>query len=258
MLNSVRNVVVLGSPYDAAADALFARFTTPPTDARKALINTLIVTLKAATIWDKIDAMYMLASADSQAALLNWKSANYNAIAVNSPTFQADKGYTGDGATSRLRTQFTPSTNGVNFLQDNCGLWVYCLTDVTGGQADLGANSAPQAQVQSRRTSNALGIALSDNTLTAPTSIATSVGLSGASRAVSTARKAWRNGSQIGADSSVTSTGISAAEQWICASNAGLFSTRQVAFAAWTSALTGLETALYNAVLAYLQGVGAQ
>ena len=247
-----------GSAFLPQAQALFARFTTPPTQARKILINRLITSLLSAGVWTKLDALYLFAAADAQAASLNWLSANYTAIPVNSPTFVADRGYTGDGASSRLRTQYVPATNGVNFTLNDSSEWVYCLTDVDGAQADVGSTiSGGQTQIQSRRSSTQIGVSLNDATFGVVSSISTSIGLTGVSRTASNARKTFRNGVQLGATSTAASTSVTTAEQWVCAANSAIFSTRQIAFAAWGGSLAGLEPALYTAVFTYLKAVGA-
>ena len=97
----------------------FSPFTTPPDPTRKALINTLVKSLKAAGVWTKLDALYLFAAADAQAARRNWIQDLYNATAVSSPTFAADRGYTGDGAAAYLDTGFNPSTASSPKLTQN-------------------------------------------------------------------------------------------------------------------------------------------
>jgi len=99
-----------GGGYLPESTALFARFTTPPTNARKTLINTLIKTLKDGGVWSKLDALYLTAAADAQAARRNWISDAFNLTAINSPTFTTDRGYAGDGSSSYLNTGFNPTT----------------------------------------------------------------------------------------------------------------------------------------------------
>lgn len=115
--------------YCAEALALFARMTTPPTTTRKDEINTLIVGLKTAGIWSKMDAMYVLAAADEQAALLNWVADTNNATAENSPSFVADSGFAGNGSTSFINTNYNPSTDGVHYEQNSASFGYLCLSD---------------------------------------------------------------------------------------------------------------------------------
>lgn len=119
--------------YSAEATALFARMTTPPSGARKTLINNLINSLKlgatsATNIWAKIDVLYVLAAADAQAACLEWKgNAAYNAVPVGAPVFTADRGYAGDGVTADmyLETSYAPGTVSLGMTNADChfGAW---------------------------------------------------------------------------------------------------------------------------------------
>lgn len=88
-----RPIVISGPTYDSDAAAYFAAMTTQPTLARKTLLNNLIVSLKAAGVWDTYDLLYIGASHDQQAARLNVKDPTgpYNLTAVNSPVFVVDK-----------------------------------------------------------------------------------------------------------------------------------------------------------------------
>lgn len=99
------------APYDPSSLAIFAAFTTPPTEARKILINACVVALKAAGVWPLLDVLQMYAAADSQAAIINWaRPETYNAVTVNNPTFVANRGINGDGSTSYIDMGFNPTT----------------------------------------------------------------------------------------------------------------------------------------------------
>ena len=84
-----------------------------------------------------------------------------------------------------------------------------------------------------------------------------STGFFGATRAIASTKKAWKNGIQQGSDFAVASTGLPTQEAWICGASAANFGFRQIAAAAWGSSLAGKESGFYNAVLAYMQAVGA-
>ena len=70
-------VAAASGSYDTSSSTLFAALTTQPTTARKTAIDNFIKRLKAttdgSTIWSKIDVMHMLAGADEQSALIDWK-----------------------------------------------------------------------------------------------------------------------------------------------------------------------------------------
>jgi hypothetical protein len=252
--------VAYASGFTEEATTLFANMTTAPTLSRAIIINDFIRNLKSSGIWPLLDVLYVTAAATSQAALLNWKApaGSFNALAVNAPTFVADRGYTGNGTSGRLNTQWTPSTNGVNFTQNSASAWVYCLTNVSEAAADIGGTTSSFCRVISRNGAN-MGVSINDGTAsTAALGTATSVGFSGVSRAASGTLKAWKNGVQQGADISVNSVSVNGDVQWICGGDSTDFSTKQIGCATWGGALTGKEAQLYNLVFTYLQTIGAQ
>ena len=243
--------------FDPSAIAIFNSFTTPPTPARRAIINALVVGLKADGIWSQLDVLYLMAAADSQAGTINWITpANFTLIAVNAPTFTTDRGYTGNGTTSRLRTQYTPSTNGVNFTQNNASGWVYLETNPSNGTPDIGSTTAPRVVI----TGNNAGTASGDINTAAGSSLTgafSTPGMLGIQRRTNTDRRFFLNGVQSGAPSATVSNGTASQEQWVCGANSTAFSTRQQSVAAWGASLAGLELAFYNRILTYLQAVGA-
>jgi hypothetical protein len=247
--------------YDADAQAIFDAFTTPATVSRKILINDLVLALKAATIWDDLDILYVIAAEDSQAARINWKNPGvFTASPVNAPTFEVDRGYTGDGSSARLNTNWTPSVNAVNYSQNSASIWVWCRNNIAATTVAIGSRSVDPVDIIYPRTaggnfSTYVNINNSD-TATIAFGIGTSVGFSGAQRRGAADARTWKDGIEK-ASSSTASVGLPTQEQWICGGNATQFSTLQQSVAAWGASLAGKELAFYNATLAYLQAVGA-
>lgn len=241
--------------FDAASNAIFASFTTPPSDARKLAINSLVTSLKTNNIWDSLDLLYLTAAADSQAARINWKNpGTFTATAVNTPTFTTDRGYAGNGTNARLETGWIPFINGVNYTLNSCSIWVYSRTTGQLATHDIGALTS---LIDCRTASNTTAYRLNDSGAGASgTTITDGIGFFGAQRTSSTAVSSWRNGASTGT-ASVTSVALSALNQYICAANSASFSTREISVAAFGAALTGKESSFYNAILAYLQNVGA-
>jgi hypothetical protein len=236
-----------------------AAMMTPPSTVRAALINNYFQALLSASIWNKLDILYLLAAADSQAARLNAKNpAVFTCIDVGAgPTFTADRGFAGNGTTTALNTQFTPSSNGVNYVQNNASVWEWSLTDATSVNADVGSAISASIYVQPLLTGTGTIVRINDNT-SSSASNSTSLGMFGATRPDSNTKRIWQNGAQLGTDFSVASVGIEASAQWICGRNSSQFSTHQIAFAAWGANLTSTEVAaFYTATLIYMEGVGA-
>jgi hypothetical protein len=117
--------------------------------------NKLIVDLKAAGVWDKLDVFYIFANTGSKEfALLNWKNPNsFNASAVGSMTWNSSA-FVG-AASSYLNTNYNPTTNATNFAQNNAGIGCWKRThDATAGKY-LWGNSGASSYVQAVSTANA-------------------------------------------------------------------------------------------------------
>lgn len=232
----------------------------PATDARKAQINVLVKGLQAAGIWDLLDVMWVFAAHSPQASLLNWKSpGTFSGALVNAPTWQADRGFTGNGTNGRITTGWVPATNGVNFTVNAASMWSWSLTDLASGGVDMGVSSdssTNRAQINSRNVSNQVSVILNSNN-NSSNAMASSIGLTGAQRLSASSVATWKNGVIVNTNS-VNATSRPTSDMWFCALNAtGAFSARQIAFGACGATLAGLELTFYNCVLAYLQAVGA-
>jgi hypothetical protein len=105
---------------------------TQPSSAEQTLQNKLIIDLKTAGIWNKLDAFYMFCngiSTDSTGAFarINWKnpSANYGtAQGTGLPPINAKNGFTGNG-TGGINLNFNPLTSGLNFNSSGASLGAY-------------------------------------------------------------------------------------------------------------------------------------
>lgn len=241
--------------YLQESEALFARMTSTPTPARKALINSLIAALMDAGVWDRLDALWVMAAADSQAGALNWLEDDYDLSPVGSPMFTADRGYQSDGTTSYLDSGLMPGTGLVQ--QDNHHISVWSLTaaaDMAGeiGTADLAINT--------RTTSDQL-ITRSANNSGDSTSNADGDGLFTVSRDNSATYDRYRQDTSLGV-ASQGSAAFAAQTIFICGRNGGgspsSLSTAQLAVASAGASMTSTQVQAFHAALeAYLEGVGA-
>jgi hypothetical protein len=251
----------LGTPgYTAAANALFAAMTTPPTTARKRIINNLIVALQSAGVWSKFDLFYVMAAADSQAARLNWVSpSTFTISAVNSPTFTADRGFNGDGASSFLNTNYVPSSNAVLYAQNSAHLSGWSLSTGAASSTErlLGNTSSTtnRSLILPRNTGDIISCLVND---TAGTTLsnANRDGYFLANRSGTSARQVYRNGSSLGSDV-VTSAGLPTTAITFL-KDVTNFATLQVSCGSVGASLNSTEvSALYSALLTYHQAVGA-
>lgn len=246
-------------PYDEAAVDLFARFTSTPTTVRKGQINNLIVALKAAGVWDKLDALYVIAAADTQAAGLNWIADQYNATAVSDPVFAADRGYTTDGLASYIESNFNLATAvSPKFATASGSLGFWSRTTAQAAIVDMGNSTA---LVTARNSSD---IAAHRINWSMTGNVASTDGsgdfVSSRTGTLNTDNKLYRNGAEILADvpAGSATTDVTNSIQIGKRGGAATYSARQFAIAHIGGGLTAGEIdAFYDAKLAYLTAVGA-
>lgn len=103
--------------YQAVLDYATTEGYTLPSVSQQSLQNKLIVDLKEANIWDKLDALYIMATdGDSDFACINYvEQNNFNLIKLNSVVFQTNEGFKGDGASASLNTSINLGVNTSNF-----------------------------------------------------------------------------------------------------------------------------------------------
>jgi hypothetical protein len=244
-------------PFDSAALAFFARLTTYPTPTRARQYNTVFVGLRSAGLLAKLDALYLMAAADSQAARQNLIQNAYNLTAVNAPTFTADQGYTGDGSSSYLTTGFTPSTAGGKYALNSAHLGAYLLTNVTGDKISIGNANNPYSNLRPRFTSDTFNLALnSAGGFTSANGVApTSVGLTIGSRLSSATGNIFKGGTDFGG--ALFSTGITSSVMQLLGVT-GTFSDAKIAVGSIGGGLLLAESVSMQSILdTYLHAVGA-
>lgn len=246
--------------YDPAANALFARLNTPPTSARKTLINNLIVSLKTAGVWSKLDAVYMLAAADSQASRQNWIADQYNPTPVSSPTFVVDRGYTGDGSASYLDTGFNPTTAvAPKFTQNSAHMGLWSRTNFTNPGPTQSFDMGEQTRSYLSRSSNTSG-AMTGRVNSASGVVDAALGAypghAAWSRSGAALWEAYAQGLDVGGGTTA-SAALANANFRLLSSNP-VYGVNQLASAHFGSDLGPSEMlALKNAINTYLTAVGA-
>jgi hypothetical protein len=241
---------------NSEAGALVARFTVQPTNARKALIDNLVGSLKTAGVWTKLDALHVLAAHDAQAARQNWVADAYNLTAVAAPTFTTDRGYQGDGSSSYLDTGFNPTTAVTpQFVQNSGHLSVWSRTSGAAAPVDMGNGNSIilTRQTTTDNFARRVNASSSDGTVVADGS-----GHFLVSRPNSTSSTGYRNAATQGSGSVASAAPDNAAFRVLGRSTTVSFSSRQIAMSSIGASLTSGEvTGFYNALNTYMQAVGA-
>jgi hypothetical protein len=150
----------LDDDYQAILDYATTQGYTLPSSGQQSKQNKLVVDLKEAGIWSKLDTFAVFAtdaedtpgSNTSDFALIDWKRLSQY-TAFNSPTFNTNGGFTGNGTSSHINTNFNPATSGLNYTQNNASrfYWVDNISTgiwegiTTANRNDTrGSNSAAQ------------------------------------------------------------------------------------------------------------------
>jgi hypothetical protein len=139
--------IVFDTDYQAILSNGTTRGVTLPSDAEQLIQNQLILNLKSADIWSKLDAFYVFANniTDSTGgfARINWKnpSANYCTAAPNLPTITAKSGFVGGTGGSNLGLSLNLAANaGSNFLTSSASYGVFIGTMGGGNNRIMGAS----------------------------------------------------------------------------------------------------------------------
>lgn len=239
-----------------AAAGVCSRMTVQPTWARRALIEACIKSLIDGGVWEKLDGLYVMAAHDAQAARLNWVGGMQDLTAVNAPTFQIDRGYTGDGAAAYLDTN--TAANGLErFTATDATNGIYVRTSLASSTAlDIGVTGSGTQFSPSNTTNQAFGRAnYTSGSAFAVANGGNRTGLFAWSRDASNV-SVYRAGALLG--SAAAPTGVLNSNTHTLLKVASGYSTRQLAAAVIGAGLSaGEHTALNTALGTYLTAVGA-
>jgi hypothetical protein len=229
-----------------------------PDNARKIVINDLIVSLIADGIWAKLDVLWVLAAHDAQAARLNWKTpASFALTAVNSPTFTTDRGYAGNGTTSYLDTGWDPATNGSNYTQNNASFGLWSRTSGQSAVNLMGTGTANVCTIVSRNTSDQSSHRINTAGLGVGAASLDGSGFWHAERTASSASAIYKNGA-LEVAGAQTSAALSSSDFNLGRVNTTQFATTQFAAAFMGASFSsGERSAFYTALQTYMTAVGA-
>lgn len=241
--------------YDAAASALFAAMSVQPSGARKAIDNTFILALKAATLWDKSDVYYVTAAHDEQAARLNWKNPSTFSLSANgAPVFAVDRGYKGDGTAAYLSSAYNPTTFGGAHQLNSAviGAWVQAASTV---------NSSMDLYTGTGR----IGLSSTGTTVQGRINDAASMNIGAAApaaghytmrRTLSIERSGWVSGVNLGSNAQVSTA--NATSFVLLGTGSANFSNGRIAAAYAGGGFTDADMAAMHSILAnYMTAVGA-
>ena len=130
-----------GGSFDADAQAFFDRVTTAGgtlSNTEKAAVNTLVLDLKANSLWSAMKAIYPMVGASAAACSQNLKSSSFTGSFSSGWTF-ASQGITGNASSTFMNT----SLNDLNDLGANSTIGCYLNLAGTTLNWELGVFQSP-------------------------------------------------------------------------------------------------------------------
>lgn len=208
--------VAFNSYYIAILNQATSEGFAPPSLRVQILQNDFIDRLVKYDIWDKLDVLYVFAQdGDEEFGVINWKNPSgvISATLVNAPTFVINGGFTGNGTSSYIDTNFNPFTQGVQYTQNNASR--YFFTHAIGtGRFDGNANGINSMIIS---TLNSQRINAGSNTVTPPIEFNSTANTKSIHRTSSTSITAYN--STTAQTGTQTSASITSLNQWILRSS---------------------------------------
>ena len=246
--------------YCSEYDTVLAAFGTLPHDTIKTKQNAMVYSLDSMGVWDRMAVFYVFAAhEESSESLINWITpGTYDADNVSSTTWAQWQGYTGDGASDYISTNFNPYTDSTHYGNNNGTVAIYLRTNIQEAATVYGSYGAGTIiRVAPRNTSDVCyyRINAADNSYATNTD---SRGLWIATRRGHNETELYRNGSHF--DNETTeSAGIPNAEITILNYYPGVgnYSTHQVAIAFIMDAVSDDEASKINTIIErYMDSIG--
>jgi uncharacterized protein with PQ loop repeat len=254
------NLGLIGSEsfgIDPDAQAFFDRVTAAGgtlSATEQTAINTLVLDLKANSLWTPMKAIYPMVGASAAACAQNLKSSSFTGtFTVTGWTF-ASTGVKGNGTSAYFDTGLKQS----DLLQNSQHLCIYSRTDNNNSAVDLGMYTLTTASYLVYRFSGLLIPtiqALESNT--EPTPYTNSLGFILGSRIDSTTVKYYQNEISKGTYTKTSTALNNTLNFYLGAYNsngsAALFSTREFALASVGEGFTATQALNYNTAVQAFQ-----
>lgn len=232
------------------------------TNAYIALIDGLV----SDGVWAKFDLLHVYATQDTTTAQLNLVSASFPATLNGSPTFTADRGYTGVDASSTvyINTGFNPTSGSPKHTQNSAHLSEWNLTNTTSGKSGVGSINGAQTQnayILSQFTDNHAYFRINVGIdATHDVAVADAIGHYIGNRSSSSASQGYKNGSSILSNAADTSVALTNQNFYGLAYNFNGTASgvgHQIAMISIGSSMNSTEAAnFYNRLRTYMTAVG--
>jgi hypothetical protein len=250
MILATHGLVQSSGAFDASYQAVLNYATslgyTLPGTTQRVKQNKLVVDLKAAGIWQKLDTFAVFATdGSSNFALIDWKKLSLY-TSVNSPTFTTNGGFTGNSTSSYIDTNFNLSIGTNNYKLNDAGRFAW--VDNIGANTQIDGTSTARNIMSASNAVNSIRI--NQDTTSQNISVnLTGVGFKAGNRIDASSCVIFNNTTRT--DTTSVSVIISNANQWLLRQSANYGNSR-IRFYAVGSSLVTENTAFYNAVNTYI------
>lgn len=252
--------------YDPATLAWLAQLAVRPSNNWVRALDEALRGSRADGDLTELDRLWIFSAeyqAHARVSIINPTSTNITE--VNSPTWTFNRGYSGDGATKYLRSNFLPSA-GVKYTQASASFGVYVASETSGLLCDMGVVDSASSPINaastlfSRTSTNTMSFSINSDNLVAggsgannPSRGLNSVGTIGGTMT------GYRNGVSVGTSTN-TNYSLATKEFYILANNSNgisaSHSTRTAVYAFIGSGNVN-HLRLHNRLLTFLQRIGA-
>jgi hypothetical protein len=215
--------------------------------------NTFLAALKTSGVWNKLDVFYCFAQDGSKEfATINWKSPSANQCTlVNSPTWTSNQGFTGNGTSSYIDTNYQASGTG-NYTLNNASRYAYIRTLIANRVID-GVDSSTANSTTTFVSANQR-INQSGGNLSASFDYSTSgAGMKSIHRTSSTSVTCY-NDTTASSGLTATSTGLVTSNQCILRSLSG-YGSHQISMYAMGASMISENSDFVSAFATYLSSL---
>lgn len=226
------------SPKSKETTTWTAQCGTYPSATTVYAVNQFILAENSNGNWALYDRFWLFAQdiqANARKSIKNPTSTDITE--VNTPSWSSGLGYTGNGTSSYENSNFTPSTDGVNYTLNSASMFVYSRTNSAVTSVEIGSNttSGGFAYMHCKYSDNsAYAFTNNNGSINVSGAVSSSIGFFAWERTASNADKIMRNGVNLGTSAGASYT-LPGQKVYIGARNANgtavAFSSRQLSFA---------------------------
>lgn len=198
--NPVYNkVATVAGGYCAEYQAVYNACSSKPGTDTANVLNTFVESAKTHGYWAKADVIYFLAAKNSTDALLCWvdPDGDDNCTNVHATAFTQWAGFAGDGSNDYLSTNYTPSSEKVNYGATSATVGAYCRLDKSENGIVIGCNDGTdKINLYPKYTDNKFYLRLNSSVPDGGT-VTNGYGFFVGSRSGNTTTEGYRNGTTI-------------------------------------------------------------